>query len=90
MDPTTAVPFSFVYATGSRFATRFPLDILRRRSKHAVHGVGEALCTLVAVRIVGRVHAAEVKSIQTGAVFYACYVRCHHVHLQATLLRLVS
>ena len=61
-----------------------------RRSKHAVHGVGEALCTLVAVRIVGRVHAAEVKSIQTGAVFYARYVRCHKVHLQATLLRVVS
>jgi hypothetical protein len=31
-----------------------------------------------------------VKSIQTGAVFYARYVRCHHVHLRATLLRLVS
>ena len=61
-----------------------------RRSKHAVHGVGEALCTLVAVRIVGRVHAAEVKSIQTGAVFYARYVRCHNVHLRATVLRVVS
>jgi hypothetical protein len=31
-----------------------------------------------------------VKSIQTGAVFYARYVRCHKVHLQATLLRVVS
>jgi hypothetical protein len=31
-----------------------------------------------------------VKSIQTGAVFYARYVRCHNVHLQATLLRVVS
>jgi hypothetical protein len=61
------------------------LILLCRRSKNAVHGICEALCTLAAVRIVGRVHAAEAKSIQAEAVSYARYVRCHNVHLRSKL-----
>ena len=38
-------------------------------AKHAVHSVGEALCTLGAVWIVC-VQAAEVEAIPAGPVFY--------------------
>ena len=41
---------------------------LKTWGKHAVHGVGEALCTLGAVWIVC-VHAAEVEAIPAGPVF---------------------
>jgi len=58
-------------------------------AKHAVHGSGEALCTLGAVRIVC-VQAAEVDAIPAGAVFYARYVGCHNVHLRSTLRQVVS
>jgi hypothetical protein len=68
-------------ARSESFAARFRLVLMSGRSKHAVHGIGEALRTFVAVRIVGRVHAAEAKSIQIGAVFRGQYVRCHHAHL---------
>jgi hypothetical protein len=65
------------------------LTLLNHGVTHAVHGVGETLCTLGAVRVVG-VHAAEVETIPAGAVFYVHYVCCHNVHLRSKLHRVVS
>jgi hypothetical protein len=52
------------------------------RPKHAVHRGGDALGALVAVRVVGRVHTAETKAVETGPVFQSRCVGCHHAHLQ--------
>jgi hypothetical protein len=59
-------------------------------AKHAVHGVGKALCTLGAVRIVCGVQAAEVGAIPAGPILYGRCIRCHDVHLRSKLLRVVS
>ena len=53
--------------------------------EHGVHRIGEALCALVAVRIVCGVHTAEAKAVEAGPVFYGRCVGCHHAHLQIRL-----
>jgi len=50
--------------------------------ENAVHRVSEALCALVAVRVVCSVHAAEAKAVEAGPVFYGRCVCCHHAHLR--------
>gem|GEM_PF-2602495 len=55
--------------------------------EHVVHRIGEALCALVAVRVVCGVHAAEAKAVQAGPVFHGRCVCCHHAHLRIKTTR---
>jgi hypothetical protein len=55
--------------------------------EHIVHRIGEALCALVAVRVICGVHTAKAKAVEAGPVFYGRCVCCHPAHLRIKTTR---